>query len=450
MRRLTWYRALFVFLRGLIYVKRLLVWCLQKFWRAVLFLQRFFRESLGFYLYKLGFKLKNKIGQENFSGRGSVWGLLGGRRMLQIFFFLVLVLLMYPHSHLYGFAATHIPGRNTTLFHLLGPGEQDFSLDEINVDNYLPAPAANSAWREGAVTPQANLGVTPNSSLFENISLTLGGSAVAKPNILPGAIWPQLSGGGTGRIGIIIHEVETGETIGALAEKYQISVSTILWANNLTVRSYIRPGDKLKILPVSGLAHKIKKGDTLAKIAKLYNTTADKIIEFNKLKADGSDLVVGEEILVPNGVKPAPVVVAPVYRPPSGAIPSASSGLPSTSGYLWPTAVRRITQYFGWRHTGVDIAGPVGTPVYATRAGTIIKSQCGWNGGYGCYTIIDHGNGLTSLYGHSSRLLVDVGEEVTQGQTIMLMGSTGRSTGSHLHFEIRRNGARANPLSYIR
>jgi murein DD-endopeptidase MepM/ murein hydrolase activator NlpD len=112
--------------------------------------------------------------------------------------------------------------------------------------------------------------------------------------------------------------------------------------------------------------------------------------------------------------------------------------------------VRRITQYFGWRHTGLDIAGKLGTPIYATRAGKVIKSQCGWNGGYGCYIIIDHGGGVISLYGHNSQLFVSVGDKVVQGQNISVEGSTGRSTGPHLHFEIRVNGVHQNPLKYIR
>jgi len=150
---------------------------------------------------------------------------------------------------------------------------------------------------------------------------------------------------------------------------------------------------------------------------------------------------------------PTPVYVAPVrkYTQLSNiAAPPPSVAAPAGSGYLWPAGVRYISQYFGWRHTGLDIAGKIGTGLYASRAGTVTRSQCGWNGGYGCYIIIDHGNGITTLYGHASRLYVSVGEYVSQGQTFAAMGSTGRSTGSHLHFEVRVNGARQNPLRYIR
>lgn len=98
----------------------------------------------------------------------------------------------------------------------------------------------------------------------------------------------------------------------------------------------------------------------------------------------------------------------------------------------------------------MDIAGPIGTAIYAAKGGTVVKAQPGWNGGYGTYIILDHGDGLQTLYGHNSQLFVAVGEVVSQGQTIAAMGSTGRSTGPHLHFEVRVNGSRLNPLKYIR
>ena len=162
--------------------------------------------------------------------------------------------------------------------------------------------------------------------------------------------------------------------------------------------------------------------------------------------------MIGEELIIPGGEKPQPVYVPPVRKSALGSIgaPPPSIGAPAGSGYLWPTTVRRITQYFGLRHTGVDIAGPVGTPLYAAKAGIVTKSQCGWNGGYGCYVVVDHGSGVETLYGHASELLVTAGEDVSQGQTIALMGSTGRSTGPHVHFEVHLNRRLQNPLQYIR
>ncbi|OGF47038.1 MAG: hypothetical protein A2231_07205 [Candidatus Firestonebacteria bacterium RIFOXYA2_FULL_40_8] len=279
-------------------------------------------------------------------------------------------------------------------------------------------------------------------------SISLGGTAVSKPTIIPGATLPSTSG--TGRSSVVEYIVQPGDTIGQISEQFNISLLTVLWANNLTTNSYIRPGDKLKILPVSGLLHVVKKGETISKIATTYKAEVDKIIEYNRLKEGGTDIVVGEELLIPDGTKPQSVSTVRKVSQFNNVSAPPSITAPVGSTYLWPSSVRYISQYYGWRHTGLDIAGPIGTPLYATKSGRVIRSQCGWNGGYGCYIIIDHGNGVQSLYGHASRLFVGVGDDVVQGKTIAAMGSTGRSTGSHLHFEIRINGVRVNPLKYIR
>jgi murein DD-endopeptidase MepM/ murein hydrolase activator NlpD len=224
----------------------------------------------------------------------------------------------------------------------------------------------------------------------------------------------------------------------------------------MTVRSLIRPGDILRIPSADGVLHTIAKNETVSKIAKLYGVAVDDILKANNIQQ--SALKVGQEILVPGATK-LPTQVAttpkntnnkptPVKLTPKNTQPS-QSGV-STAGYIWPSGARIITQYYGLRHTGVDIAGPIGLPNYAARSGTVIKSQCGYNGGYGCYIILDHGDGVQTLYGHNSQLLVSPGEYVLQGQVIGLLGSTGRSTGPHLHFEVRVNGHRANPLQFIR
>lgn len=243
---------------------------------------------------------------------------------------------------------------------------------------------------------------------------------------------------------IIIYTVQEGDSISQIAQNFGISNQTIIWENNLSAYSVIRPGDKLVILPVSGIRHKVLKGETLAKIAKKYGIDGEKIIEFNKL-ASANDLQIGERLVIPGGKKiyAAAYTARGVYKP-TGAVPA------STGRMLWPTSCRYISQYFGWRHSGLDIACGFGAPILAANSGVVIKAQTGYNSGYGRMIIIDHGNGQQTLYGHLTKLYVAAGQTVSRGQTIGLMGSTGRSTGPHLHFEVRSGGVRRNPLSYIR
>lgn len=260
------------------------------------------------------------------------------------------------------------------------------------------------------------------------------------------------------------YTVASGDTLSGIAQKFGINMTTLLWANNLTVRSYIKPGDDLKILPVDGLTHKITRGDSLSRIAKKYNSNVDSIVLQNNL-VDAQDIRIGQELIIPGGEKPAPVrTVKSRYTPTTkstSVIKSTSSGYSAAkptiakapaqnTRFVWPTAWRVITQYYSWRHTALDIDGHYHTPIYASEAGTVIVAQGGWNGGYGLYIIIDHGGGLTSLYAHASKIFVKKGDRVERGEVIAMVGTTGRSTGTHLHYEVRENGRRVNPLRYTK
>ncbi len=271
-------------------------------------------------------------------------------------------------------------------------------------------------------------------------STVFGDSAIVRPILSP--VEEQLRE----RDKIVYYTVEPGDTISEIAEKFGVTANTILWENNLGAYSVIRPGDKLTILPISGIRYKIVKGDTLAKIAKQYGVDTQNIIEFNKL-ASADDIKIGEQIMIPGGKKP---YVAPTYSFRSLTAAPASPKVVASGQMLWPTTCRRITQYFRWSHSGLDIACSSGQPIYAANSGQVIKAQGGWNGGYGIIIIIDHGNGTQTIYGHLSKLYIKVGETVEKGTAIGAMGSSGRSTGPHLHFEIRVGGARKNPLYYIK
>lgn len=268
----------------------------------------------------------------------------------------------------------------------------------------------------------------------------------------------EISGGPTGRTEAINYIVANGDVLGTIAEKFNISINTILWANGLTWNSTIKPGQKLTILPSSGINYEVAKGDTVLSIAKKYQSDADKIIDANKL-ANASDINIGDLLFIPNGVKPTKVVSSyqPKTQPKTPTTPQASYGddkLPAAEDVntgtklFWPVLSHRITQYYGWRHTGVDIGDKVGNPIYAAEDGKI--ERAGWSTGYGNNVIVNHGNGIKTLYGHASKLLVKTGDTVSRGQVIALVGSTGWSTGPHLHLEVIANGSKKNPLNYIK
>jgi murein DD-endopeptidase MepM/ murein hydrolase activator NlpD len=237
---------------------------------------------------------------------------------------------------------------------------------------------------------------------------------------------------------ISIYVVKEGDSLSRIAEMFDVSVNTIKWANDISPKGTIRVGQTLTILPVTGAKHTVKKGDTLASVAKQYHGDADEIANYNGI--EGS-LVVGKEIVIPNGEIAAPV--APKKSIAAGGGSSASSA--SYAGYyLRPISGGTRTQGVHG-YNGVDLAAPVGTPLLASAAGeVIIAKQGGWNGGYGSYVVIKHDNGTQTLYAHASSVGVGVGQYVGQGDIIGALGASGKATGPHVHFEIR--GGPRNPF----
>jgi murein DD-endopeptidase MepM/ murein hydrolase activator NlpD len=250
---------------------------------------------------------------------------------------------------------------------------------------------------------------------------------------------------------IIPYTVESGDTLSGISVKFGISIDTIVWQNDLTDENQtLKPGQVLEILPVTGIAHTVGQGDTIYSIAKKYKADPQSIADFpfNTFSDDETfALSVGQVLIVPDGVKPQAPAIA--VQPPSSTGPfTPSVGItPGTGQFIWPVA-GIVTQRFSWYHKAIDIANPNYPPVYAADGGTVIVA--GWidNTGYGNRVMIDHGNGFITLYGHLSKIIVGVGQHVNKGQQIGFEGSTGRSTGPHLHFEIRRtNGSFENPLA---
>lgn len=234
---------------------------------------------------------------------------------------------------------------------------------------------------------------------------------------------------------VVTYLVKSGDNPEKIALSLGLNTDTLLWANNLKDGDLIRPGDKLIILPINGVRIKVVSGDSVGSLAKKYQGKSEEIIAFNSLPADGS-LKVGDFIIIPGGEMPAP-------SKPKITAPRYASSVQRADWLIIPTNGRNWGRIHGFN--GVDISNDCGTPIYAAAAGRVITSDgIGWNGGYGKNIKIQHPNGVITLYAHASSLLVDEGENVSQGQLVAYMGTTGRSTGCHLHFEVR--GAR-NPLA---
>jgi murein DD-endopeptidase MepM/ murein hydrolase activator NlpD len=247
--------------------------------------------------------------------------------------------------------------------------------------------------------------------------------------------------------------VKEGDSLSEIAKRFGVNIGTILWANDRSDTQYIRPGDELRIPPVSGVLVTVKSGDTLLALANTYGSDVKEIVEINRLDPDQT-LSAGMEIMLPGGSPPyTPPPPKADYAPPSAQTfaarpPDASPSFAQAGKLLWPTSGRLITQYYGWRHTGLDIDGDYSSPIYAAHDGVVTTAS--WNkGGYGLQVVIS-GDGVMTRYAHASKIFVKNGDRVRRGQVIAMVGTTGRSTGTHLHFEVYINGQRVNPLSYIR
>ncbi|HSX39708.1 MAG TPA: M23 family metallopeptidase [Candidatus Saccharimonadales bacterium] len=246
----------------------------------------------------------------------------------------------------------------------------------------------------------------------------------------------------------ITYTVLGGDTLSGIGSKFRISTDALKYVNNLSDTDYLKPGQQITIPPVAGLIHKVSSGDTLQSIATKYDVPAQAIADFNYI-LDTSKIAVGTELVIPGAKVPAPVII-PVVAAQYAISPVVDTS-PSNGWCGWPTTVRIITQYFSWYHNGVDIATPAGylPPIFACAGGTVIRA--GWDPwGLGLHVRIQHPNGYVTIYGHMSRLLVQYGEKVGKGEQIGVMGSTGHSTGPHVHFMVEYKGVPQNPLDYIR
>lgn len=299
---------------------------------------------------------------------------------------------------------------------------------------------------------EAARNIDPNPSKGGTLlSLSEGSALVASAG--PEGTIPEPgthASGGT----ISTYTVKQGDSLSEIADSFGVSVNTILWANDITNAKSVKPGDTLIILPVSGLRHTVAKGETLSSLAKKYGADMDDIAAFNGL-AGGAVLAAGEEIIIPGGELSAATTKVTTKKTTTtttkkptikqgGGLASVQknpykggSGTALDGFFGNPVPGALLTQtVHGWN--GVDLAAPNGTPIYAAAGGTVIVSKVGgYNGGYGNYVVIDHGNGTQTLYAHMSTDSVSIGEAVSKGERIGTVGITGEATGYHLHFEVR-------------
>ncbi len=344
----------------------------------------------------------------------------------------------------------------------------DFSANKASAET-RPATTTNNppekVTSQNMVILSAAINPNPNPDTISSSDLPILGNAIA-----PEAATLDSATNTIGFVNTAIstYVVRQGDTPALIAKLFGVSVNTLIWANDLSANPILTPGQTIVILPVSGINYTFKKGDTLQAVVKKFNADLTEVLQYNNVTAT-STLAIGDSIIIPDaelGTIKAPSAnvqkTTTIARytgkgiPPrslwgvTGENPAHDTNGPDLGDYfIRPVAHGVVTQgLHGFN--AVDIAAPVGTPLLASAAGTVIVSKTsGWNGGYGNYIVISHPNGTQTVYGHASKNYVSVGQTVSQGQVIGLVGKTGEATGAHAHFEIR--GAKndfATPVAF--
>ena len=292
-------------------------------------------------------------------------------------------------------------------------------------------------------TPATPLGLRPNSfPVLSARGQTWRTSEVE--NIIRAAV-PLTEIPSRLRRSVITYTVQPGDTVQGIAIVYDMQPETIMWSNSAVedAPDYLRIGQEVVILPIDGVYHTVAKGDTLESIAKKYKATIESItgVSFNNLQPPDYKIEPGMRLIVAGGEKPYVPKVVTTY---AGSVPQGARG---TGRFQWPV-LGTITQGYWWGHRAIDIGAATGSPVYAPDGGFV--SFAGWTDiGYGNLIVIDHANGYATYYAHLSGFRVYAGQSVQRGQLVGVVGSTGNSSGPHLHFEIRYNYGLLNPRSYL-
>lgn len=357
--------------------------------------------------------------------------------------------LLHKHSPILSSLRNRLPN---------GITDQSERLNKIRNLAQTPIPAGISPVVIGLAITMASL------TSYNSAEATF--AHLRNPNTLPTTSVLAIAETTDATIELEEHQVEPGETLSEIAEQYDLSVDTILWANNLSIDTPIKAGDTIAILPFDGLMYTAKSGDTVLALASRFQVSVNDITGANRL--ENSDLAAGQEIFIPtrnSGISYAlarggaidteddneesdtvvdksevdeePEIIAEEVDEVESNVPAVVETIGISSGtWTHPAPGALLTQSQHGRSGGVDFGGPVGTTIVAADGGVVTKASTGWNGGYGTVVEIDHGDGTWSRYAHLSSLLVSKGASVSAGEAIGYLGNTGKSTGPHLHFEV--------------
>ena len=316
------------------------------------------------------------------------------------------------------------------------------SLYSLPIGNFSPA-ADVAALNDDAIAESARL---------QGLVARINRPIQILPDAGPAASDTPLEQSVTGALegdpeGIRTYTVVQGDNAWAIATRLGLEPSSIQWSNpHVSDLADLGIGEKLRIPPANGAIHDVIAGDTLSQLASQYKVEVAAIVGFgpNQLSS-AHNLSVGAQLFIPGGIKPSRESTPINY---SVAIPPGA--LLGTGQFMHPLEARaRVTQGYWSGHAALDFGGRTGTPIRAVDHGVVAHAHPGWNYGYGNMGVVDHGNGYVSLYAHLQTAVVKKGDTVRQGQTIGTLGNTGRSTGPHLHLEIRRNGKNLNPATLL-
>ncbi len=261
--------------------------------------------------------------------------------------------------------------------------------------------------------------------------ITIIGGTALLPDAGPSGTLADIEDSPTTSDQISVYVVREGDSLSQIAKMFGVTTNTIIWANDIKRGGLVQEGQTLIILPISGIRHSVAKGDTLKSIVKKYKGDMNEVLGFNDL-TENAALAVGDVVVIPDGEIEAP------KTPTVTKTIARGTNAPSYSGYYLRPVVGGTKTQGLHGYNGVDLAAPAGTPILASATGDVIISRSGgWNGGYGTYIVISHSNGTQTLYSHNSKNIVSEGSHVVQGQIIGYVGSTGKSTGTHVHFEVR-------------